>query len=150
MKMFPFFMDITNWNVVVVGGGRVGVRRVRSLLPFQCFITVISPVVESEIETWNREGKVQWIAREYKEGDLKDTKMALAVTQKEWVNDQVEREARKEGALFNRCDKKEECDFHFPGLIIKEQMVIGVNSGGNDHKKAADITSEIKRIVNGV
>lgn len=144
MRMFPLFVDISRWNVVVVGGGNIGVRRVRSLLQFECSITVIAPVVRSEIEIWDREGKIQWIAKEFQNEDLANANMVMAVTQKKTVNDQVENEARKRGMLFNRCDKKSACDFHFPGLIVKDQMVIGVNSGGNDHWKAANITAGIR------
>ena len=120
MKKFPFFVDISGWKIVVIGAGTIGTRRIRSLLPFGCEITVVAPAAEKEVESWAGEGKICWIAREYRE---------------------------ERGILFNRCDEKDACDFHFPGLIIQGDLVVGVNSGGRNHRQAAKVSSEIREVL---
>ena len=49
MKKFPFFVDISGWKIVVIGAGTIGTRRIRSLLPFGCEITVVAPAAEKVI-----------------------------------------------------------------------------------------------------
>lgn len=145
MRKFPLFIDISDWNVIVIGAGRIGTRRIDSLLSFGCAVTVVAPTAESAVKVWAEEGRLRWLAREYREGDLKNARLVLAATQYESVNDRVEKEARERNLLFNRCDKKESCDFHFPGLVIQDELVIGVNSGGEDHRRTAEICAEIRR-----
>lgn len=145
MRKFPLFIDISDWNVIVIGAGRIGARRIDALLSFGCAVTVIAPAAERVVKAWAGEGRLRWLAREYREGDLENARMALAATQYAIVNDQVEKEARERNLLFNRCDKKEACDFHFPGLVIQDDLVIGINSGGKDHRQTAEICAKIRR-----
>ena len=51
MAYFPFFMDIENKPALIVGGGKVALRKIEKLLPFGCKITLVSPVVIEEIGT---------------------------------------------------------------------------------------------------
>lgn len=147
MKKFPFFVDISGWKIVVIGAGTIGTRRIRSLLPFGCEITVVAPAAEKEVESWAGEGKICWIARKYREEDVEGARLVLAATQEKAVNDRIEEAARKRGILFNRCDEKDACDFHFPGLIIQGDLVVGVNSGGRNHRQAAKVSSEIREVL---
>ena len=49
MAYFPLFVDLEGRQVLVVGGGKIAVRRVRTLLEFGCQITVVSPEVCEEL-----------------------------------------------------------------------------------------------------
>ena len=41
MAYFPLFVDLEGRQVLVVGGGKIAMRRVRTLLEFGCEITVV-------------------------------------------------------------------------------------------------------------
>ena len=47
---FPMFIDLSKKKVVVIGGGRIAGRRIRTLLSFAGQICVIAPEVTEEIE----------------------------------------------------------------------------------------------------
>ena len=42
---FPMFIDLSDKNIVVVGGGNIATRRVKTLLSFTRNIRVIAPKV---------------------------------------------------------------------------------------------------------
>lgn len=42
MAYFPMFVDLAGKHVLVVGGGVIAARRIRTLLEFGCEITVVS------------------------------------------------------------------------------------------------------------
>ena len=47
---FPMFIDLSKKKVVVIGGGRIAGRRIRTLLSFAGQICVIAPEVTEEID----------------------------------------------------------------------------------------------------
>ena len=49
---FPMFIDLSKKKVVVIGGGRIAGRRIRTLLSFAGQICVIAPEVTEEIEDY--------------------------------------------------------------------------------------------------
>ena len=46
---FPMFIDLSDKNIVVVGGGKIATRRVKTLLSFTRNIRVIAPKVTREM-----------------------------------------------------------------------------------------------------
>ena len=49
MAYFPLFVDLEGRQVLVVGGGKIAARRIRTLLEFGCEITVVAPEVGEEL-----------------------------------------------------------------------------------------------------
>lgn len=47
----------------------------------------------------------------------------------------------------NNASDRDQCDFYFPGIAKKGETVIGITSGGSDHKKAAKLTGEIRKVL---
>ena len=37
---------------------------------------------------------------------------------------------------MNIADDKSKCDFYFPGIYMKDEMVVGITASGLDHHKA--------------
>ena len=63
------------------------------------------------------------------------------------VNAEVVKDCKEMGIPVNNASKKEDCDFYFPGLIKEQDVVIGVTSGGSDHKFVAALTKRIRELV---
>ena len=60
------------------------------------------------------------------------------------VNEAVVRDCRSLGIPVNDASQKERCDFYFPGLIRQGETVIGVTSGGTDHRLAASLSAVVR------
>ncbi|MGI6031662.1 MAG: precorrin-6A reductase [Eubacteriales bacterium] len=138
---FPLFFPLRGQRVVVVGGGAIALRRIRTLLPFGCDICWITPQRREPVEG------VQWLARPYQPGDCRGAKLVLAVTDDPEVNEQVCRECRQLGIWVNRADKKEACDFYFPAVIRRGDVVIGVTASGADHRLNRRVADAIRQRV---
>ena len=52
-RYFPMFIDLSDKNVVVVGGGNIATRRVKTLLQFTRNVTAIAPKVTESFGAWN-------------------------------------------------------------------------------------------------
>ena len=51
MAYFPLFIDLNQKQGLVVGGGPVAARKIRTLLPYGPHLTVCAPSVLPELET---------------------------------------------------------------------------------------------------
>lgn len=147
MGYFPLYTDIRHFRILMVGGGAIALRRLKTLQLFHEHITVISPSVCKEIEDMALEGFATWISRSYVPGDLKGFDMVLAATDDREVNHGVFLEARREKILVNISDCKEECSFYFPSVIKDGEIVIGVTSGCADHKKTKQTADRIRSLI---
>ena len=63
---FPMFIDLSDKNIVVVGGGNIATRRVKTLLSFTRNIRVIAPKVTMEMMELGKAGYVELITRPVK------------------------------------------------------------------------------------
>ena len=50
IKYFPLFVNITDKNIRVFGGGTIATRRVKSLLEFGAAVHVVAPEITEELK----------------------------------------------------------------------------------------------------
>lgn len=144
MGYFPMFINLEGKKVLVVGGGKIATRRIQTLLSMDCSLTVIAPFVSEPIMELAQQNKLFWEKREYKAGDLKSAFLSIGATNNREINHQVYLEAKQECSFVNIIDCKEECDFYFPGVIKRKDIVIGVTASGKNHKKAKETVDWIR------
>lgn len=149
---FPIFVSLEHKKCVVIGGGTIAVRRVRTLLDFCNDITVISPTICPEMEYIVKENKITYYSRCYRQGDGKDVFLLVACTNDRTVNHQAGEEAKAFGAFVSVADCKEECNFLFPGIAAEEESgaVIGVCASGKDHSLAKKLTGQCRKLLTGL
>lgn len=145
---FPLFVDISEKKIVVIGGGAIATRRVKTLLSFEPQIVVVAPEVTGELEELEKEEKITIFHRKYQREDIYDAWMVLAATNDPELNNGIYSVAKCLGALVNVASNQGKCDFHFPGVIRKDPYVIGINGSGKDHKGTAELRKQIEAMVN--
>lgn len=126
MAYFPFYIDIENKNILVVGGGTVALRKIEKLLPFKPSITVVSPKISIEILRLN----VNTINREFADGDLENVFCVISATDDEQVNAHIFDLCSAKNILVNTVDDKEKCGFIFPALVQKNSVTVGITTSG--------------------
>lgn len=129
MNYFPIMLNIDHKKVVVVGGGQVARQKIQALLPTKAKITVVSPTVTDEIETYVYEGKVRWINRYFEPTDLEGATLIFAVTDQKEVNDAVE-QATQPWQLLSRADAKGRVDFINPAVVRRGDLTLTVATSG--------------------
>ena len=136
-RKFPLYIDLKGRHVLVYGGGIVAARRVGTLSAFGPSITVIAPDIRPELRTLPG---VRCLEAPYCAEDMPDADFVLAATSDAAVNHAVVLECRRRGIPVNNASDQTECDFQFPAVALKGDLVVGVNTGGTDHglvKRAA-------------
>lgn len=157
---FPLFLPIAGKNILIIGGGTIALRRVQTLLAFDCRIQIIAEKLHEELEKIAAEhtdgtGAISIERRVFCPGDcIKGGRpfFVIAATNNRGVNHAVAQECAAEGIPVSVADCKEESTFYFPAVAIHDTIVTGISSGGYDHgavrKAAATIREALKNSDN--
>lgn len=141
---FPMFVDLSRRRVLVVGGGRIAARRIKTLVQFCPSVTVVAPELHPDIAALADAGRVAAWRRPYRESDLDGVGLALACTGDGDLNAAVAAACRARGIPVNNAGDKGDCDFLFPGVARRDALVVGVTAGGEDHRLARQATEALK------
>ncbi len=144
---FPVFIDISGKRTTVIGGGNVALRRVNTLLRFGADVCVISPSLCSGFDSLRESGKIRTVIRKYEEKDLEGAELVIAATDDRTVNRKVWRDCRERKIPVNTADDHTLCDFYFPSVVMTEDVVVAINSGGKDPGLVKAVREKIERTV---
>ncbi|MFO7848489.1 MAG: NAD(P)-dependent oxidoreductase [Spirochaetia bacterium] len=131
MNLYPLFADIEDAAVVVVGAGRVAVRKIEKLIESGAVVTVVAPAACEEIRQLEGEGRISLRLEAYAYGDLAGFLLAFAATDDSSTNYLVVQEARERGIWVNRIDGEVEggC-FSVPSLVRRGPLSVAISTGG--------------------
>jgi precorrin-2 dehydrogenase len=108
----------------------VAERKVRTLLRAGAAVTVVSPKISSGLHRRHTRSEIQWVARNFRPGDLRGAALALAATDDEQVQDSIMREAGRRGVPVNLADRAEGSDFLVPAVLSKGEVQIAISTSG--------------------
>ncbi|MBO5485818.1 MAG: bifunctional precorrin-2 dehydrogenase/sirohydrochlorin ferrochelatase, partial [Eubacterium sp.] len=131
-----------------VGGGEVACRKVVALLHFGVHICMKAQNYCEELQALEKreayEGRLKLIYGTFDKEDLKDVFFVIAATDNAELNREISVECQNRGILVNAVDQKELCSFYFPSLVKKEDLVVGISSGGNSPGLAKKIRKKVE------
>lgn len=133
----------------MIGGGKIAARRIEALLEFSDNIIVVAPEVTERIEQLSSKKQIRWIPDIYDEKILDQADLVLAATNDTACNMRVVKDCKARGIPVNTSHKKELCDFYFPGILCRENLVMGFCSSGTDHRKVREIREKVEQIFKG-
>ncbi len=167
MAYFPMFIELQNAPVLVIGGGKVALRKVQKLLPYGANITVVAPKMEEELEEISEVVKIH---REFDSSDLQSCpKMVIAATNQEEVNEEISRICKEHNIIaatnqeevneeisrickehnipVNVADDVENCSFLFPSLVKKGKLSAGICTGGSSPTAAIYCKERLQEVL---
>lgn len=141
------FVDLSEKKIFVIGAGTIAKRRIRALSQFTDHVTVIAPEINPELRAMEEAGQIQIVKKQFENEDLCGADLVIAATSNHRINEEIYRLCKERQIPVNVCSDKKQCDFFFPGLAIKDDVVVGVTANGTNHKKAKTITEKIREIL---
>ncbi len=139
---FPLFVDIENKKVLVVGAGKVGLRRAEVLGKFGADIILVSDFVRGNIP----EG-IRLVKRPFEDGDIEGCFMVVAAADKRAVNKRIGELCRQRGIFVSVADSREESTFYFPAICMGENICVGLVSDGKHHDLARNTAEKIREAI---
>ncbi|MFP4455329.1 MAG: bifunctional precorrin-2 dehydrogenase/sirohydrochlorin ferrochelatase [Desulfonatronovibrio sp.] len=146
MRYFPVFLDLARKTCLVVGAGRVGRRKIKTLL--QCSaarINVVDPFVSS-VDIPDAPETVRIFREDFSPRHLEGCDLVFACTSSPRVNDKVVNACQKKNIWCNVAERPDQGDFILPGVFSRENLIIAVSTCGCSPALTARIKRELQDI----
>lgn len=132
---------------VVVGGGTVALRKLRTLLMADASVRVVAMDVCSEIAALENSGALSVKRGSYTASDLDNAFLVIAATDNALVNQQVCADAHARRILVTRTDNPVAGNCAFPATLRRGNLEIAVSTGGRCPTFAVDVRDRIEEYI---
>lgn len=129
-EMYPIFLKLEGRPALVVGAGKVALRKVQALLDAGAVTRVIAPDVCVELKQLADARKLTLQARAWQPADCAGALLVVAATGDAGINAQIREAAHLAGALVNAVDDPANCDFYVPAVARRGDLRIAVSTQG--------------------
>jgi siroheme synthase-like protein len=138
---YPIYLDLRDRPVVVVGGGRVALRKVTGLREAGARVRVIAPRTVPPLRAY------QIDRRRYRPGDLRGAVLAFAATDDRAVNHAVAGEARRRRIPVNVADSLDDCTFLVPARLHRGDLQIAISTSGRNPRLAKALRRQLEAFL---
>ena len=146
-KFFPVSIDLNNKNVLVIGAGKIALRKIATLLNYNCNTTVITKeILEEKFLELEKNNKIKIFKnQEFEEKFLENIFLVVVATDNEVLNKNISQLCMSKNILVNNVTSKDDMNVRFASIYEKDDIQIAISANGNP-KKAVEIKNKIKDI----
>ena len=146
-KFFPVSIDLNNKNILVIGAGKIALRKVETLSSYNCNILVITKdILEEKFLELEKNNKIKILKnQEFEEKFLENIFLVVVATDNEVLNKNISQLCINKNILVNNITSKDDMNVRFMSTYEKDDIQIAISANGNP-KKAVEIKNKIKDI----
>ena len=148
-ELYPVFLKVAELEVLIVGGGNVGLEKLTFLLKSSpsARVTIVSKAFMPEVISLAKRHSVSIVEDAYNSSYLKEKQIVIATTDVLDVNLQVYNDCKKENILVNLADNPTYCDFYMGGIVTKGNMKIAISTNGKSPTAAKRLRQFFEEIL---
>jgi precorrin-2 dehydrogenase/sirohydrochlorin ferrochelatase len=149
-ELYPIFLKLHNLNVLIVGGGNVGLEKLSFMLKSSpnANVEVVAPKFLPELEALvERHPSVKLTQAKFKKKMLKKRHMVVACTDNLNVNQRVFDLARKRYLICNIADTPLLCDYYLGGIVTKGHVKIAISTNGKSPTTAKRLREFFEEVI---
>lgn len=145
-------LNLAGKNVIVIGGGVEGVRKVKGLLGQNCKITVISERMNSYLDELSQQKKIEIVKMKIKNANVLDNYqnifLVLAATDNKELNRKIVEKGRSMMSFVYAADDPPVSDFSYASIInIEGIMQVAISTFGKSPIMARRLRIKAERIL---
>ncbi len=145
MRYYPINLDVRGRRCLVVGGGNVGARKVKTLRRCGAVVTVVSPDIDpSLLQQAAADPDIVLEQRPYRSSDVDGMFLVIGATDNETLNRKIHADAEGSNLLCNIADRPAICNFILPAIIQRGDFVMTVSTAGKSPAFAKTIRQQLE------
>jgi precorrin-2 dehydrogenase / sirohydrochlorin ferrochelatase len=143
-RYYPLFLDISERDCLVVGGGKVGARKAKALLAAGARVVVVSPVMDAALEALLPNERLFLKKRAYRSSDMAGVFLVIGATDLAELNRRIKRDAQAAKALCNVADQPQLCDFILPAVVNQGDLAVAITTAGKSPALAKRLRRQLQ------
>ncbi len=148
MDYFPLFTKLVGVPCLIVGGGAVAARKAAALLRAGAKITLISPVVSTNLQTFIADKSLHHVARKYRDSDIDNAyRLIIVATDNAELNRHIAEQAHALSVPVNVVDAPHLCSVILPSIIDRDPVVVAVSSGARSPVLARLLRARLETLI---
>ena len=149
-ELYPIFLKLHNLDVLIVGGGNVGLEKLSFLLKSSpnANVEVVAPKFLPELVTLaEKHQSVKLTAKKFNRWMLRKRHMVIACTDDLKVNRRVYDLCRKRHLICNIADTPDLCDYYLGGIVTKGNVKIAISTNGKSPTTAKRLREFFEEVI---
>lgn len=149
-ELYPIFLKVQQLQVLIVGGGNVGLEKLSFLLKSSpnAQVSLVAPSIKDEIKNLaTLHTTVTLIEDEFSNDYLNEKHIVIAATDDQIVNLNIFLEAKRRHLLVNLADQPQYCDFYLGGIVTKGNVKIAISTNGKSPTTAKRLRQFFEQII---
>ena len=148
-ELYPIFLKLHQLNVLIVGGGNVGLEKLTFLLKSSpnANVEIVATRFLPEIEALAEKHSLTLTTSKFKKKMLKKRHFVIACTDDLAVNKRVYDLCRKRYLICNIADTPELCDFYLGGIVTKGHVKIAISTNGKSPTTAKRLREFFEEVI---
>jgi precorrin-2 dehydrogenase/sirohydrochlorin ferrochelatase len=149
-ELYPIFLKLHQLNVLIVGGGNVGLEKLSFMLKSSpnAIVEVVAPRFLPELEALvANHPSVKLTQSKFKKRMLKKRHLVIACTDNLEVNKRVYDLCRMRHLICNIADTPPLCDYYLGGIVTKGNVKIAISTNGKSPTTAKRLREFFEDII---
>lgn len=149
-ELYPIFLKLHQLNILIVGGGNVGLEKLSFMLKSSpnANVEVVATQFLPELETLvQKHPSVKLTKSKFKKKMLKKRNLVIACTDDLIVNKRVFDLSRKKHLICNIADTPDLCDYYLGGIVTKGNVKIAISTNGKSPTTAKRLREFFEDII---
>lgn len=149
-RLFPVFLKLEQLQVLLVGGGKVGLEKLNALLQnapeVQVWLVATEICAEIKSLAAGYPGVVLH-ERPFIDSDLDDREIVVVAVNDKSVSSYVRMLAKERKLLVNVADTPEQCDFYLGSIVQKGDLKIAISTNGKSPTIAKRMREQLNELI---
>lgn len=149
-NLFPVFVKLEELRLLIVGGGKIGLEKLQTVLQNSpaTQVSVVAPEIGQPVRDLAAvHPGIRLLERPYHPNDLEYADIVIVAVNDKLISATIARDAREKGVLINVADTPELCDFYLGSIVRKGHLKIAISTNGKSPTIAKRLKEEIGSMI---
>jgi len=149
-RLFPVFLKLEELEVLLVGGGKVGLEKLTAVLhnaPATSVTVVAINMAEGIKNLAENFPRVKLIERAFEPEDLDEKEIVIVAVNDKSTSNYIRVLSKQKKLLVNVADTPELCDFYLGSIVDKGNLKIAISTNGKSPTIAKRMREQLTELI---